>query len=123
MMTFKQFKHQWLNEGSRGFGLRSAVQYQGKTLVGRQGQHHSEILRKEIGKAAFDNFVIFGHSFIPLKLGFIDHTGNFLDRESAMTYARSHGLISPERQAKFSNDLFWSGRGELASDVLKQRRS
>lgn len=79
--------------GSSPF-LRPALKYEGKIYKAPMGGEHMdaipETLRPEFTKQAMS-----GEDISNFNFGFMNHKGQFLDREKALKYAIDEGLLSP----------------------------
>ncbi len=79
--------------------LRPALKYEGKIYKAPMGGEHMDAvppnLRNEFTKQAMS-----GEDISNFNFGFINHKGQFLNREDALKYAIDQGLIS-EHNAKF----------------------
>lgn len=84
--------------GSTPF-LRPALKYGEKIYKGKPGQQHLDVLPQEL-VPEFQKLAMSGEDISKYNFGFMNHKGQFLDREAALKYAIDEGLMSPH-DAKF----------------------
>lgn len=92
--------------------LRPALKYGEKLYKGKEGQQHLDVLPKEL-QSEFTRQAMSGEDISHFNFGFVNHKGQFLDREAALKYAIENGLASPH-DAKF---------GALTSTMFNDNRA
>lgn len=91
--------------------LRPALRYGEKLYKGKEGQQHLDVLPKEL-QTLFEQQAMSGEDISNFNFGFVNHKGQFLDREAALKYAIDNGLASPH-DAQF---------GALTSTMMNDNR-
>ena len=88
-------------EASLGSGpfLRPALKYEGKIYKAPIGGQHLDALPPNL-QDTFTKQAMNGDDISHFNFGFMNHKGQFLDREAALKYAIDQGLMSPH-DAKF----------------------
>lgn len=94
--------------GSTAF-LRPAMKHGEKIYKGKPGQQHADVIPDQL-YPDFQKRAMAGDDISDFQFGFMNHKGQFLDRQKAMDYALEHNLLNPEYAAKI--------KGELPSNVL-----
>lgn len=79
--------------GSAPF-LRPALKYEGKIYKAPVGGEHMDAIPKEL-QGEFTKQAMSGEDISNFNFGFMNHKGQFLDREKALKYAIDEGLLSP----------------------------
>jgi hypothetical protein len=77
--------------GSTAF-LRPALKYKDKLYKGKEGQQHLDVIPKEL-YPEFEKMAMSGEDLTHYNFGFMNHKGQFLDREKALKYAIDEGLV------------------------------
>lgn len=80
--------------GSAPF-LRPALKYKEKIYKAPEGGQHLDALPKEL-QSIFEQQVMSGEDISNFNFGFINHKGQFLNREKALDYAIKEGLLDPQ---------------------------
>lgn len=103
--------------GSSPF-LRPALKYEGKIYKAPVGGEHMdaipETLRPEFTKQAMS-----GEDISNFNFGFMNHKGQFLDREKALKYAIDEGLLSPHdaKYGALTSTLMADNQAALATKL------
>lgn len=84
--------------GSAPF-LRPALKYQGKIYKAPIGAEHMDAIPESL-RPEFTRQAMSGEDISNFNFGFMNHKGQFLNREDALKYAIDNGLLSPH-DAKF----------------------
>jgi len=79
--------------GSAPF-LRPALKYGEKLYKGKPGQQHMDVIPQEL-YPTFQKQAMSGEDISNFNFGFLNHKGQFLNREDALKYAIDNGLIDP----------------------------
>jgi hypothetical protein len=79
--------------GSAPF-LRPALKYEGKIYKAPEGGQHLDALPAHLADE-FQKQAMSGEDISNFNFGFMNHKGQFLDREKALDYAIQQGLMSP----------------------------
>lgn len=74
--------------------LRPALKYEGKIYKAPMGGEHMDAIPKDL-QPEFTQQAMSGEDISNFNFGFMNHKGQFLDREKAMDYAIKEGLLSP----------------------------
>jgi hypothetical protein len=74
--------------------LRPALKYKEKLYKAPQGGQHLDALPKEL-ESEFQRLAMSGEDISHFNFGFMNHKGQFLDREKALQYAIDEGLLDP----------------------------
>jgi hypothetical protein len=75
--------------------LRPALKYKDKIYKAPAGGEHLDALPKEL-QAEFNQMAMSGEDISHFNFGFMNHKGQFLNREAALDYGIEHGLVSPD---------------------------
>lgn len=94
--------------GSTAF-LRPALKHGEKLYKGKVGQEHADLIPDHL-YPEFQKRAMSGEDISEYNFGFMNHKGQFLDRQKALDYARDNNLLNP----KYADKL----KGELPSDML-----
>lgn len=94
--------------GSTAF-LRPALKHGEKLYKGKVGQEHADLIPDHL-YPEFQKRAMSGDDISDFNFGFMNHKGQFLDRQKALDYARDNNLLNPEYADKL--------KGELPSDML-----
>jgi len=111
-------------EATLGSGpfLRPALKHNGKIYKGKEGQQHLDVLPKEL-EADFNQKAMTGEDISHYNFGFMNHKGQFLNREAALDYAVKEGLIDPtagQYGALTSTLLSDSSKPGIAIEAMKK---
>lgn len=106
-------------EASLGSGpfLRPALKYEGKIYKAPMGGEHMDAIPQEL-QGEFTRQALSGEDISNFNFGFMNHKGQFLDREKALNYAIDNGLISPH-DAKYGTLTSTMTSENQASGALK----
>lgn len=74
--------------------LRPALKYEGKIYKAPMGGQHMDAIPKDL-QGEFTRQAMSGEDISNFNFGFMNHKGQFLDREKALKYAIDEGLLSP----------------------------
>lgn len=74
--------------------LRPALKYEGKIYKAPMGGEHMDAIPKDL-QPEFTRQAMSGEDISNFNFGFMNHKGQFLDREKALKYAIDEGLLSP----------------------------
>lgn len=85
--------------------LVPALKLDGRIYAGRPGETHDELTVRRVPEEQWER---------EIAMGFLNHKGHFLDRQAAMTYAKTHDLLDPEHP--YPQDL---EADELHADLLR----
>lgn len=77
--------------GSTAF-LRPALKYKDKLYKGKEGQQHLDVIPKDL-YPEFERMAMSGEDLAHYNFGFMNHKGQFLDREKALKYAIDEGIV------------------------------
>lgn len=78
--------------------LRPALKFKDKLYKAPQGGQHLDALPKEM-IPEFNRLAMSGEDISHYDFGFMNHKGQFLNREKALDYAIKEGLIDPNSEA------------------------
>src|SRR5882757_3890685 len=111
-------------EATLGSGpfLRPALKHNGKIYKGKEGQQHLDVLPKEL-QADFNQKAMTGEDISHYNFGFMNHKGQFLNREAALDYAVKEGLVDPtagQYGALTSTLLSDSSKPGIAIEAMKK---
>jgi len=111
-------------EATLGSGpfLRPALKHNGKIYKGKEGQQHLDVLPKEL-EADFNQKAMTGEDISHYNFGFMNHKGQFLNREAALDYAVKEGLVDPtagQYGALTSTLLSDSSKPGIAIEAMKK---
>ena len=111
-------------EATLGSGpfLRPALKHNGKIYKGKEGQQHLDVLPKEL-EADFNQKALSGEDISHYNFGFMNHKGQFLNREAALDYAVKEGLVDPnagQYGALTSTLLSDSSKPGIAIEAMKK---
>src|SRR5882757_429786 len=111
-------------EATLGSGpfLRPALKHNGKIYKGKEGQQHLDVLPKEL-QADFNQKAMTGEDISHYNFGFMNHKGQFLNREAALDYAVKEGLVDPtagQYGALTSTLLSDSSKPGVAIEAMKK---
>jgi len=112
------------NLGSGPF-LRPALKHEVKIYKGKEGQQHLDVLPKHL-EADFNQKAMTGEDISHYNFGFMNHKGQFLNREAALDYAVKEGLIDPtagQYGALTSTLLSDSSKPGIAIEAMKKSRT
>lgn len=74
--------------------LRPALKYEGKIYKAPMGGEHMDAIPADL-RPEFTRQAMSGEDISNFNFGFMNHKGQFLDREKALKYAIDEGLLSP----------------------------
>ncbi len=74
--------------------LRPALKYEGKIYKAPVGGEHMDAIPPDL-RPEFTRQAMSGEDISNFNFGFMNHKGQFLDREKALNYAIDNGLLSP----------------------------
>lgn len=80
--------------GSTPF-LRPALKYGEKLYKGKEGQQHLDVIPNDL-YPTFQKQAMSGEDISNFNFGFLNHKGQFMDREAALKYAIDNGLVEPQ---------------------------
>lgn len=89
--------------GSAPF-LRPALKYEGKIYKAPVGGQHLDAIPADV-YPKFQQMAMNGEDINHFNFGFMNHKGQFLDREKALDYAIKEGLLDPNSEAARANTL------------------
>jgi hypothetical protein len=102
--------------------LRPALKIGDKIYKGKPGQEHLDVLPPEM-YPEFQRAAMAGEDLGKYEFGFMNHKGQFLDREKALDYGIEHGLVSPDakKYGVLTSTLYAdSSKPGVAIEALKQ---
>lgn len=80
--------------GSTPF-LRPALKYGEKIYKGKPGQQHLDVIPNDL-YPTFQKQAMNGEDISNFNFGFLNHKGQFMNREDALKYAVDNGLVEPQ---------------------------
>lgn len=78
-----------------GPSLRPALKYMDKIYKAKPGEQHLDAIPKEL-QDIFQKQALSGEDISNFNFGFINHKGQFLQREDALKYAIDNGILDPQ---------------------------
>ncbi len=108
-------------DASLGAGpfLRPALKYQGKIYKAPVGGAHLDAIPADV-YPEFTRQAMNGEDITNFNFGFMNHKGQFLDREKALDYAIKEGLLDPH-SAQYGALTSTMGTKELASNQIGEK--
>lgn len=106
--------------GSSPF-LRPALRYEGKIYKAPQGAGHMDAIPENL-RSLFTEQALNGEDISNFNFGFMNHKGQFLDREKALKYAIDEGLLSPHsaQYGALTSTLMADNQPAFATKVLEE---